>query len=115
MDANAALRDPAVEEFNTETLLKNAAKQARDRRYEDFLIVDVDAHHYETESLSQIVEFMEDPVLRHLAGGSGRRGVTSNLIVASPGFQDLGGRINRYRKRASEKVPEKPHRDVTLT
>lgn len=115
MDTNAALRDPAVEEFNTETLLKNAARQARERRYEDFLIVDVDAHHYETESLAQIVEFMEDPVLRHLAASSGRRGVTSNLIVASPGFQDMGGRINRYRKRASEAVPDKPHRDVTLT
>ena len=108
------LRDPAVEEFKTETLLKNAARQARDRHFEDLFIVDVDAHHYETESLSQIVEYMEDPVLRHLAKG-GRKGSTANIMVNTPGFQDMGGRITRYSKRFTEKTPDKPHRDVTLT
>jgi predicted TIM-barrel fold metal-dependent hydrolase len=111
---DALYRDPAVEEFDTETLLKNAARQARDRHYEDFLIVDVDAHHYETESLPQIIQYLEDPVLRHLAGG-GRKGSTANVMVASPGFQDMGGRITRYSKRSSERTPPTPHRDVTLT
>ena len=109
-----SLRDPAVEEFKTETLLKNASQQARDRHYEDFLIVDVDAHHYEMESLAQIIQYIDDPVLRHLAGG-GRKGAAPNVLVSSPGFQDMGGRINRYAKRTTEKTPPEPHRDVTLT
>ena len=49
----SGLRDPSVEEFDTRTLLKKAAQQANKRHYEDFLIVDVDAHHYETESLEK--------------------------------------------------------------
>ena len=49
-------RDLAVEEFDTTTLLEHAAQQAIDRKYEDFLIVDVDSHHYETESIQEIAE-----------------------------------------------------------
>jgi uncharacterized protein len=30
--------------------LEHAAEQARARNYQDFLIVDVDSHHYENES-----------------------------------------------------------------
>ena len=113
-NTDLSFRDPAVEEFNTSTLLKNAAKQARDRKYEDFLIVDVDAHHYETESLSDIVQYIEDPVLRHMATG-GRKGASASMVVNAPNYSDMGGRINRYKKRFSEKTPETPHRDVTLT
>ena len=43
--------DPAIKEFNTTKLLKNARKQAEDRNYKDFFICDVDSHHYETEAL----------------------------------------------------------------
>ena len=34
---------------------------------EDYLIVDVDSHHYELESFHEILEYMDDPVLRQLA------------------------------------------------
>ena len=117
MDAmEAKFRDPSVEEFDTRTLLQQAERQARQRRYEDFLIVDVDAHHYESESFAQILEYIEDPVLRQTAlakkgMGSGRPG----LMHAQPGFQDVSGRIPRYTRRQLEKVPPTPHRDITLT
>ncbi|MGA3305240.1 MAG: hypothetical protein ABSC26_04430, partial [Stellaceae bacterium] len=110
-------RDPAVEEFDTRTLLIQAERQARKRKYEDFCIVDVDAHHYETESFQEIIEYIEDPVLRQTAKskkgtGSGRPG----LVGTSPGFQDVGGRIPRYTTRTQEKTPAAPpHRDVHLT
>jgi predicted TIM-barrel fold metal-dependent hydrolase len=110
-------RDPAVEEFDTRTLLIQAERQARKRKYEDFCIVDVDAHHYETESFQEIIEYIEDPVLRQTAkakkgSGSGRPG----LVGTSPGFQDVGGRIPRYTTRTQEKTPAAPpHRDVHLT
>ena len=57
----------SVEEFDTEKLMQNAARQRDQRKFNDMLIIDVDAHHYETESMKEIVEFIEDPVLRQLA------------------------------------------------
>jgi len=109
-------RDPSVEEFDTRTLLKNAARQARQRNYEDFLIVDVDAHHYESESFDQIAAYIEDPIIRHTATakkgmGAGR----PTLMNSQVGFQDVAGRIPRYTTRRNEKTPPAPHRDITLT
>ena len=88
MDGDIKFRDPAVEEFNTSTLLKQAARQAAKRKYEDFLIVDVDAHHYETESFAEITEYIEDPVLRGIAQakkgtGAGRPGMSAVVITMS--------------------------------
>jgi len=106
-------RDLSVEEFDTKTLLAHANQQAIQRRYEDFLIVDVDAHHYETDSFAQIVEYIEDPVMRAQAKyqGFGAQGITST----SGGYQGLGGRITRNHGRRLEKTPSTPHRDITMT
>src|SRR6202012_5920165 len=65
--ANRDFRDLASEEFDTRTLLRNAADQAIARKYEDFLIVDTDSHHYETEAFKEIAEYIEDPVMRYEA------------------------------------------------
>src|SRR4051812_48845469 len=108
-----AARDPSLEEFDTRTLLTNAVRQADERRYDDFMIVDVDAHHYETDSFAEIAEYIEDPVLRaatkyakggNLSGGQG-----------PAGHQEMVGRITRYPGRKREKTPATPHRDITLT
>jgi predicted TIM-barrel fold metal-dependent hydrolase len=106
-------RDLSVEEFDTKTLLAHANQQAIQRRYEDFLIVDVDAHHYETDSFAQICEYIEDPVMRAQAKyqGFGMQGITST----SGGYQGLGGRITRNAGRRLEKTPPTPHRDITMT
>ncbi|TME38352.1 MAG: hypothetical protein E6I75_07370, partial [Chloroflexi bacterium] len=40
--------------YNTSEHLAHAARQARERNYQDLLIVDADAHHYETESWGDI-------------------------------------------------------------
>ena len=60
-------RRMSVEEFETTKLLAHAARQAKERGYERFPIVDVDSHHYELESLDQILDYMDDPVLQQLA------------------------------------------------
>src|SRR4051812_25685769 len=107
-----SVRDLASEEFDTRTLLRNAVDQAIERHYEDFLIVDVDSHHYETESFKEIAEYIQNPVLRHEAKfqGMSRGGITSE----SGSYQELAGRITRYPLRKTEKVPAEPHRDITL-
>jgi predicted TIM-barrel fold metal-dependent hydrolase len=105
-------RDLAVAEFDTSTLLAHASEQAAERRYEDFCIVDVDCHHYETEAYQEILTYMDDPVIRHEAKFQGySRG---GFVSQDGAYQEMGGRITRYRGRGIEKVPPTPHRDITL-
>jgi predicted TIM-barrel fold metal-dependent hydrolase len=105
-------RDLRSETFDTEVHLRNAAKQAAVRGYEDIFIVDVDSHHYETEAFSEIAEYIEDPVLRYEAKfqGMARGGLTS----VDGSYQEISGRVVRYPQRRNEQVPQKPHRDITL-
>ncbi|HLQ92787.1 MAG TPA: amidohydrolase family protein [Xanthobacteraceae bacterium] len=106
------VRDLSAEPYDTRTLLKNAVEQAIERRYEDFFMVDVDSHHYETESFAEIVSYIRNPVIREEAKfqGMSRGGITSE----NGSYQELTGRITRYPKRMTEKVPPTPHRDITL-
>ena len=106
-------RDLAVEEFDTTTLLAHASQQAIQRRYEDFLIVDIDGHHYETASFAQIAEFIEDPVMRDQAKyqGYGAGGITQGTGA----YQEMGGRLTRYPGRRREKTPPGIHRDLAIT
>jgi predicted TIM-barrel fold metal-dependent hydrolase len=112
MQKVTSYRDVVIEEFDTTVHLRNAAKQAAERRYENFLIVDVDSHHYETDAFNEIAEYLDDPVLRLEAKfqGMARGGVTS----MDGSYQEMTGRVIRYPQRRKEKVPTKPHRDITL-
>ena len=108
----------AVEELDTSKLLTNAAKQRDERNYKDLLIIDVDCHHYENESLPEIIEYIEDPVLKHSAqmATAGGTGVQTSFLPGMVGYQDIAGRITRYPLRKTEKIPTgEIHRDVTLT
>ena len=60
-------RRVTVEELNTSRLLAHARKQAVQRKFDDMLIVDVDAHHYENEHFAEILPFMENDVFKQLA------------------------------------------------
>ena len=60
-------RRMSVEEFDTAKLLAHASRQAKERGYEKFPIVDVDSHHYENESMPEILEYLDDPVLKQIA------------------------------------------------
>jgi uncharacterized protein len=109
-------RRMSVEEFDTRIVLSHAAKQACERGYQNFPIIDVDSHHFETEHFSEIVKYIEDPVIRQLLEASsiaGYRGV--GAMPAGLGYQDYGGRIMREPLRKLERTEPKPHRDVTLT
>ena len=99
-------RRVTVEELNTTQLLAHARKQAVQRKFDDMMIVDVDAHHYENEHFGEILPFMENEVLKQLAVSS-RSSTRSrpNLTPQTVGFQDMGGRVTRYPLRGSEKTP----------
>jgi len=114
MDINEKMfRDPAVEEFDQGRVLANAREQAIKRRYEDLFIVDVDAHHYESDHYDEILTYIEDPIFRNEIRyqGWGRNGVMS----PDGTYQNMGGRIARLTGRDKEKAPPGQHRDITLT
>jgi predicted TIM-barrel fold metal-dependent hydrolase len=43
-----------IAEFDTSKLLAHAHRQARQRKYSEFLIVDIDSHHYETDHALEV-------------------------------------------------------------
>jgi predicted TIM-barrel fold metal-dependent hydrolase len=109
-------RRQAVEEFDTSKLLAHAAKQATERGYKNFPIIDVDSHHYELESFHEILEYVEDPVLQQLAMSASQSGSKGNGVMPGGiGYQDMGGRVTRYPLRRIEKADGDKHRDITLT
>ena len=109
-------RKLAVEEFDTSKLLAHAARQATERGYKNFPIVDVDSHHYELESFHEILEYMDDPVLQQLAMSASQATSKGNGVMpGGVGYQDMGGRVTRYPLRRMEKAEGDKHRDITLT
>jgi predicted TIM-barrel fold metal-dependent hydrolase len=104
--------------FNTSQHLANAHKQAVERNYAAFPIVDVDAHHYENESWAEIIEYIENPVIRHLAESGVKRagtGRSNALLHQNANNQSNAGRVRRYQTRNLEqKSDDDPHRDITL-
>jgi uncharacterized protein len=110
-------RRVSVEELNTTRLLSHARKQAVQRKFDDMLIVDVDAHHYENECMDEFLPFIENDVIRQLVMASRAKGRGSVIPTLAVGFQDMGGRITRYPLRSSEKTEkgtDSKMRDVQL-
>jgi len=107
------VRDPAQDKFDTKRLLAHAHEQSEERRYEDFMIIDADAHHYETGSYKEIYQYIEDPVMRDQFMYT--KGATT-LPRSTGGFQEMAGRITRYEHRATEQAPPgAKHRDIGVT
>ena len=106
-------RRVSVEELNTSKLLAHAAQQAKARKYDDLVIVDCDAHHYENENYGRIIPYMENDVLRQLTMSGEKKGRHS-IVPRQTGYQDMGGRVTRYPMRSSEKTSPERLRDVEL-
>jgi len=93
-----------IEGFHTGEHLDNARKQALRRGLDKVLIVDVDAHHYETDNLLPIIEYIEDKALRQVALNTYQYKGAASVMFDQPGFQDVGGRVPRYIGRKEEKI-----------
>src|ERR1700741_4999260 len=97
--ARSEVRKLAADDFSTAQHLEHASQQARERNYQDFLIVDVDAHHYESESYKDVFEYIESPVIRRQAVESAKRGARASMLGSTVGYQDIGGRTPRHELR----------------
>ena len=107
-------RRVSVEELNTSKLLAHAGQQARERKFEDVLIIDVDAHHYENEHFGEILPYMDNEVFKQLALSSRAKGGRGNVAPTVFGFQDIGGRVTRYPLRDSEQAGKGYKRDIEI-
>ena len=100
-------------------ILRHARVAARRRKLQDWFVVDVDAHHVETVSWSEVVQYIEDPVIRDQAIyfhrdriGAPPYGLNGDLGLR---YQSVGGRIP-HQDGLREKIEDlSVHRDVTLT
>src|SRR5262245_18999635 len=100
-------RRVSVDELNTTRLMAHARQQAHQRKLDDILTVDADAHHYENEHMAEILPFMENDVRRQLSiQGRSRNSLMPQVI----GYQDMGGRVTRYPLRSSEKTRSEERR-----
>lgn len=103
----------SVDEYDTTRILAHARQQADARKFDDILIVDMDSHHEESGSFRDIALQMDDPVERQFAmsasGGGRRPSVPFNI-----GYEDAGGRIQRYAMAKQEKTPDNVHRDIAI-
>jgi uncharacterized protein len=104
--------------FDTREHLAHARRQAEERNYSDILIVDADAHHYESESWPDIAKYIEDPTIRYRAfhGAAAGTAVASmrSLMPTSALDQSSSGRYLRYPRRRFEAGDDGAPRDVAL-
>src|SRR6185436_20142842 len=99
--------DPNAD-FDVSRLLKNAERQAAQRGYDKFMIVDVDAHHHEPDNWDEVFTYLEDPVFRHLA----EYGKGEFTMRSTGGYSELSGRIPRQKLRKREKFPPNRHKEI---
>src|SRR5438270_4593468 len=113
--ARSEVRKLSADDYTGVKHLEHASQQARERNYQDFLIVDVDSHHYESESYKEVFQYIESPVIRREALLHINRGGRASSMNAQVGYQDTGGRITRSHLRKFEQTPGDTHRDVYMT
>lgn len=103
---------------DTRETLARAKRAIRERGIEDWLIVDVDAHHFETQSWDQVVELIPSDVVRATAKSFLRNGRVHPGIMNTAGWppnQSIGGRVSHDHGLEEEAAAEDgAHRDVVL-
>ena len=122
-DRTDGTRELEIKEFDratsTASVLARAERQKRERGLDDVLVIDVDAHHFENTSWARVIEYIEDPVMRHLAQSFERPDGTNpgGLLNAQPGlnFQNIAGRIQHSGGFRYEAVDDQTvHPDIVM-
>ncbi len=101
-------------------ILANAKRDIERYHLDDYFIVDVDAHHVEFDSWNEVLDQIEDPVLRRngqvMAGTwPNARNIAYSNHTPGLTFQDVSGRIpHQVQLREHVDVSDGRHRDLTL-
>jgi hypothetical protein len=123
LNGSITAAEHAVQQITTRTdsreILANARRDIARYHLEDYFIVDLDAHHVEFDSWSEILDRLENPVLRYNAKTmtqdwpNARQVAFSNHSVGMT-FQDVFGRIPHQAELAEYVEKTDEHRDLTL-
>jgi predicted TIM-barrel fold metal-dependent hydrolase len=83
-------------ELSHAQVLRRTAEQATERGFEDVFIVDIDFHHLENQAWTEILEYLDNDVLRHYfrSGGRGNWWLPGSMVVG--GEQEVQGRIQPF-------------------
>ncbi len=114
--ASAADLEQIHHRTDTRDILAHARQQAEKRNYKDYVIFDVDSHHSDNASWRDVVEYIEDPVVRahaieyHSKVASPPYGVVNNIMY----YQDVGGRIQHQAGWREPVEDTDVHTDVTI-
>ena len=101
-------------------ILANAKRDVERYKLKDYFIVDVDSHHVEFDSWAEVLDHIEDPVLRRngkTMAASWPNAAQLALSNHPPGitFQDVHGRIPHQIRLAEDvDTSDGRHRDLTL-
>lgn len=116
-------RDVQEITVNTDSreILANCAADTEGFQFDDHLIVDIDAHHIELDTWGEVLDHIEDPVLRYNAKAMAKNWPYAAHLALSnhpPGmtFQDVSGRVP-HQAGLREYVEPKANgelRDLTL-
>jgi uncharacterized protein len=103
---------------DTRDTLAHARRQIVERNMQDWLVVDVDSHHFEEESWKEIVEYIPNEVIRDIAKNFTYKGnITPGILQAAgwPRHQNYGGRNPHDSGPLEEETdPHGPHRELQL-
>ena len=104
---------------DTRDILAHARQDSIKRKYRDWFICDIDAHHVETVSWKEIIQYIEDPVVREQAIhfqaeriNAPPYGLNGDLGLR---YQSVGGRIPHQDGQRETVTEGDVHRDVVLT
>jgi uncharacterized protein len=104
---------------DTRDILAHARQDSIKRKYRDWFICDIDAHHVETVSWKEIIQYIEDPVVREQAIhfqaeriNAPPYGLNGDLGLR---YQSVGGRIPHQDGQREAVAEGDVHRDVVLT
>ncbi|MGE3988752.1 amidohydrolase family protein [Pseudorhodoplanes sp.] len=109
---------PQIDIFSdTRDILRHARRDA-ETKLKDWFICDIDAHHVESISWEEVVEYIEDPVVRDQARRWQKEVMVSPYALngdAGLKYQDVGGRIPHQTAQRETVDDTTDHRDVVLT
>jgi predicted TIM-barrel fold metal-dependent hydrolase len=94
-------REPMVgDDLEHAQLLRRARLHADERNFDDVLIIDADFHHSESRAWTEILEYVDNDVIRHLLRSGSLNGeVWVPGLVDSFGIQQVSGRIQNITVR----------------
>ncbi len=123
-----AVRVRDTQQITTRTdsreILANARRDIERFKLNDYFIVDVDSHHVEFDSWAEVLDHIEDPVLRRNGktdGGDQWPNAAQHRAQQSPAGPDVPGRPRTYpapdparrRRGYVGRTASRPHADAT--